>query len=280
MEPGDDDLPASRRPVPFQLGYHGPNRRSMEDMTGAETLVVLAIAVLLWMVGAGTVGWLVSGADASDAFAFGILAVPLASAPAAWWVPRHPPWVGPAVLRRRKAGRGPGRISRRLDRLGEWWSRPGRPALAIALLAAGLAVSSFLNAHDDRTLVHDLSTRGKSAQATVSDIDFAPRAGRTNVTVRFATPDGPRTEDLALLDTVPSNVRKGDRITVIYDPEEPSLVLMPGQLNVGHAHLNVTMGWIFTAITTAALLWWVLNIPARRKSSRGLIVPGTPRDPH
>ena len=132
------------------------------------------------------------------------------------------------------------------------------------MLGAALATTSFTGAVDDRNLVDDLRDHGTRVPAVVTDIDYGPKSGRTDVAVRFDTGKDIQTHSLLILDTVPP-VREGEQVEVVFDPTHPGRVLMPQQQNYGHAHLSNVMGWVFIGVASSGVGWWAARAPARSR---------------
>lgn len=180
---------------------------------------------------------------------------------------RHPA-VRPLVARH-AAGRA------RVRRIKAWTSRRGRQNLVYAVVAAFIALMMAFTLVEDQALYNALRARGVRTDAVVSEV-LRPSRGSNSAEVEFRV-DG-RLVNKELAYSVGSDIEEGQRVHVIYDPRDPSQVVLPSQL--GHDRIVWDYAGIGAgAVGVVALLvrWWI-----QRRGGSGLLPrrwsrPGTGR---
>lgn len=186
---------------------------------------------------------------------------------------RCPPWPGPRWwVKRRQQGRrrrkgastAPLRPLSAWARFARWWNAPGRLGLAAAALSGLLVLTSLVHASDDRELINDLRDRGIETSAVIADTDYAARVGRTDTDVRFVVDGVSRDEALPFLNDVATHAPEGTTVTVVYDPDDPSRVLLKEQLDSNRVRSDRIAAWLFAAGVVAGLSWWLIQWPRRR----------------
>src|SRR5262249_3314545 len=138
----------------------------------------------------------------------------------------------------------------------------GRGGLLVAAFGVIVALGGLFAANGDRGLVRTLSERGIGASAVVTGVSHG-RTGSLMNDVRFTVHDRELTEALRRFNNVPDTLKKGQRVRIVYDPADPSQVLLNSQL---HSDLIPMDYGVALAGGILALLgsgWWAIR--RRRK---------------
>lgn len=147
-----------------------------------------------------------------------------------------------------------------------FWRVPGRRGGLVVAAGVFFAFCGFAAAADDTSLLSALRHHGVSADAVVVGVEWSHGKGGdslSNVSVRFnAEPDGPVTEDLGIIDSVPESVKEGDHVEVIYVSGSPDRVLLASAMGTNHVTWDyIVGGGGLIAVAVGGVLW----INGRRK---------------
>lgn len=230
--------------------------RDLSDLTVPEQLVLIVLFLSAW----GLVLLLGEALGVGDVTRRPYLVGPVlglvASGLASLYVASRPRWGGPAGLAQRPAVI---RTSSRWTRVRAFWRRSGRRGLLVAAVGLFGVAAGLGNAAADKTLVHALLTRGVTTDARVARVSDGPRGGLDSVTVRFVVNGRPRNEDIAIIDTVPDDIAEQQPVRVVYDPSDPSQVLLVGQVNDGHIRGDYQVAVGGGVLAAAGVGWWLVR---------------------
>src|SRR4051812_7371323 len=105
----------------------------------------------------------------------------------------------------------------------------------LAVVSALLLALSLWLAQDENQVAASLRAHGVSAAGVVTDLRTETGRGASQylsrVTIRFTDPTGqPAEHDLSYVSGAPDDLTIGQQVRVVYDPTQPSTVLLAGQL--------------------------------------------------
>jgi hypothetical protein len=108
-----------------------------------------------------------------------------------------------------------------------------------------------------------LQTRGATASATVVEARFSD--GTTEaVHVSFEAAGQTVVADLDKYDGIPATEKAGDTVEVLYDPADPTYVIVDGQLDIADAQQPALATGSFAGLCLAGVTSWTLRTPRRR----------------
>lgn len=130
----------------------------------------------------------------------------------------------------------------------------------LALVALGLA-------QEDEALITALDARGVTTDAVVVRTERAARGNSlTVVVVRFSVAGKQVSAELGIVDGVPDDTSKGQRLRVVYDPQDPSQVLLPDQIDLRRVTEDYVMAGLAGAAAIGGTAWWAVR---RRSATPG-----------
>lgn len=145
-------------------------------------------------------------------------------------------------------------IAARCRRIDAWMFNSGRHNLLFAALGLLFTILGLYQATSTRSLINTLTTRGTTTSATVTRVAHLER-GRLEASVRFEVHGRQTSEDLAL--RPPNTIGEGQRVHVVYDPRDPSHVVLASQLNGDHATYGHILAALAGSATVACLGRWL-----------------------
>lgn len=236
--------------------------RDVDDLTGPEQVVWAAIFLSVWALlssvadaaglgGAAT--WIIGAA-------LNLPALPVVG----WYARNHEPWLGPSWWQRSRVKRG-------FDRVGNWYRKRGRPALILAVVLAVASLASLSGALLNRSWTSKLHGHGVKAPAVVADVAYNSRGSLDTITVSFVADGTQRRADLATTDNVTAKITVGQSLTVVYDAEDPTLVLTTHQLDQSHSQEFFIACGAFAVLSAICLVW------SRRRWQRDSTEDGSTR---
>lgn len=140
-------------------------------------------------------------------------------------------------------------------RVKAWWRVRGRRGLLVAGLGVIAGLSGLLNAGGDRGLLHVLTERGIRVDGLVSGVSYF-RHGIDSVEVSFSVHGSRVNAGLGIINTVPDTIKNGQRVGVVYDPKDPSQVLLTSQLHDNPIPMDYGVASVGGALTIGGLAWW------------------------
>lgn len=138
-------------------------------------------------------------------------------------------------------------------RVQAWWRVRGRRGLLVAGFGVIAGLSGLLAVGEDRGLLHTLTGRGIRADGLVSSV---AHHRDDSVYVTFPVRGSRVRAELGITDTVPDSLKRGQRVTVVYDPEDPSQVLLTSQLHDDPIPWDYGVASVGGALTVGGLAWW------------------------
>jgi hypothetical protein len=144
-----------------------------------------------------------------------------------------------------------------MDHVRAWLFTPVRDNLVMAAIGAVVVVIGLSLVVSDRELFDSLITQGTTTEATVIEV-FSRGHGNQGAEVRFSAGGRQFSEDLVY--TVPGAIHKDQRVLVVYDPQDPSRVVLTSQLDRVHIIADHVLCGLGTALTVIGLgRWWVMR---------------------
>lgn len=151
-------------------------------------------------------------------------------------------------------------ISTRCRRVAGWWRVRGRRGLLVAMFSALVALIGLELAQEDAALITALDARGLGIDAVVARIDRAARGNDvTTVVVRFPVGGEQVSAELGIVDGVPDDIGEGQRLRVVYDPQDPSQVLRPDQIDFRRVTEDYVMAGLGGAGVLCGTAWWAVR---------------------
>lgn len=188
----------------------------------------------------------------------GGLAFPMVTS---WYAIRFPPRFGPAALIRITGRLGHGR-----SRAGGWSGAAGRRGLGVAAIGLVMTVMFTGDIHQMRGLQHDLAKRGVPVEAVVTNVSY-DRNNVDQVEVTYSVDGATMQQQPSLLGSLPSGLRRGSTLDVVYDPNHPSTVMLRSQVHGGTGTIVFVL-LVSVAVLLAGLLqWWRAFRPTGLNSS-------------
>lgn len=145
--------------------------------------------------------------------------------------------------------------------------------MATTVVGLLLIACGFGGAASDQALLNDLREHGVRGPAVVTDVEThytkSFQKALDNASVRFdAAPGAPVTEDLQIIDTVPEDIAVGDRVEVIFNPKNPSNVLLASAMGTNQVTIDYVIGFSGIAGAVVGLTWWILGRRERQLRRR------------
>jgi Protein of unknown function (DUF3592) len=234
-----------------------PGRRSLTPFEGG----------LACLLGVGT--WLTVGAILIGHGEGWVAMVAVSCLLAGWVFPqatslyanRFPARTGPAALSRlfRRSGYQSGRAGGR-------FGAAGRRGLGLAAIGLVMTVMFTRDTYEARGVQHDLAERGVPVEAVVTTLYYG-RSSVDQVEVTYSVQGAPMRHTLELLGSLPSGLRQGSQLDVVYDPNHPSTVMLRSQVHGGTGTI------VFVLLVSVAVLlaglrqWWRAFRPSGLNSS-------------
>jgi hypothetical protein len=222
---------------------------------------------LAWLLGGGTwltIGWILIRRGESWPALVGVsclLAGWVFPRVTSWYANRFPPRVGPAALVRLT-----GRLGHRRSRAGGWFGTAGRGGLGLAAIGLVMIVMFTHDIHEARGVQHDLATRGVPVEAVVTKVSYH-RDSVDQVAVTYSVDGATMQQQPVLLGSLPSGLRRGSMLAVVYDPRHPSTLMLRSQLRGGSGTIVFVLLVSVSVLLAGLRQWWRAFRPTGLASS-------------